>query len=169
MRRPPPWGPPPSSYKRSPPPSLSLTPPREGSLSPSRIYPPWSRTSEIHVPGGFRQERVVLPLHRWSEEAEVARCLERVCEHGCAAVLRRSDFLSILRSARDRLHQPRVELVKLCRSSRVYSLRIYIRPLFISSRYILVHSSHRRKIFVFYAANPIVVSEPDLCVDDLHG
>ena len=37
----------------------------------------------------IRQERVVLPLHRWSEEAEVARCLERVCEHGCAADLRR--------------------------------------------------------------------------------
>src|SRR3954466_12631900 len=51
---PPPWGvPPPSSYKRSPPPHLYLTPPREGSLSPSRIYPPWSRTSEIHVPGGY--------------------------------------------------------------------------------------------------------------------
>ena len=55
----PPWpaatplGAPPSSYKRSPPPHLSLTPPREGSLSPSRIYPPWSRTSEIHVPGGY--------------------------------------------------------------------------------------------------------------------
>src|SRR3954463_11248461 len=46
-------GVPPSSYKRSPPPHLSLTPPREGSLSPSRIYPPWSRTSEIHVPGGY--------------------------------------------------------------------------------------------------------------------
>ena len=48
-----PLGAPPSSYKRSPPPHLSLTPPREGSLSPSRIYPPWSRTSEIHVPGGY--------------------------------------------------------------------------------------------------------------------
>ena len=48
-----PLGVPPSSYKRSPPPHLSLTPPREGSLSPSRIYPPWSRTSEIHVPGGY--------------------------------------------------------------------------------------------------------------------
>src|SRR3954468_10894695 len=40
-------------------------------------------------PVAIRQEKVVLPLHRWSEEAEVARCLERVCEHGCAAVLRR--------------------------------------------------------------------------------
>src|SRR3954470_22280553 len=36
-----------------PSPSLSLTPPREGSLSPSRIYSPWSRTSEIHVPCGY--------------------------------------------------------------------------------------------------------------------
>src|SRR3954467_4253601 len=35
----------------------------------------------------IRQERVVIPLHRWSEEAEVARCLGRVCEHGCAAKL----------------------------------------------------------------------------------
>src|SRR3954470_16591576 len=52
-------------------------------------------------PMAIRQERLVLPLHRWSEEAEVARCLGRVCEHGCAAVLRRSDFLWILRSARD--------------------------------------------------------------------
>src|SRR3954465_10439764 len=50
---PPPPLSPPSSYKRSPPPHLSLTPPREGSLSPSRIYPPWSRTSEINVPGGY--------------------------------------------------------------------------------------------------------------------
>src|SRR3954466_13085571 len=43
----------PLSYKRHPSSSLSLTPPREGSLSPSRIYHPWSRTSEIHVPGGY--------------------------------------------------------------------------------------------------------------------
>src|SRR3954469_23010861 len=48
---------PPSPYKRSPPPSLSLTPPREGSLSPSSIYPPWSRTSEIHVPGGYSERK----------------------------------------------------------------------------------------------------------------
>src|SRR3954470_21637981 len=52
MRRPPPWGSP-LSYKRHPSPSLSLTPPHEGSLFPSRIYPPWSRTSKIHVPGGY--------------------------------------------------------------------------------------------------------------------
>src|SRR3954463_2977564 len=39
-------------------------------------------------PVAIRQERVVLPLHHWSEEAEVARCLGRVCEHGCAADLR---------------------------------------------------------------------------------
>src|SRR3954464_3186094 len=51
-RGPPPWVPP-SSYKRHPSPSLSLTPPREGSLPLSRIYPPWSRTREIHVPGGY--------------------------------------------------------------------------------------------------------------------
>ena len=40
-------------------------------------------------PVAIRQERVVLPLHRWSEEVEVARCLVRVCEHGCAVILRR--------------------------------------------------------------------------------
>src|SRR3954469_10660819 len=40
-------------------------------------------------PVAIRQERVVLPLHLWSEEAEFARYLRRVCEHGCAAVLRR--------------------------------------------------------------------------------
>src|SRR3954467_8415463 len=43
----------PLPYIRSPSPHFSLTPAREGSLSPSSIYPPWSRTSEIHVPGGF--------------------------------------------------------------------------------------------------------------------
>ena len=43
----------PSSYKRPPPPHFSHTPPCEGSLSPSSIIPPWSRISEIHVPGGF--------------------------------------------------------------------------------------------------------------------
>src|SRR3954465_10051036 len=32
--------------------SSQSTPPREGSLSPFRISP-WSRISEIHVPGGF--------------------------------------------------------------------------------------------------------------------
>src|SRR3954469_13714294 len=37
--------------------SSQSTPPREGSLSPSRIYPPWSRTSEIHVPGGYSARR----------------------------------------------------------------------------------------------------------------
>src|SRR4051812_14613867 len=40
-------------------------------------------------PMAILQERVVLPLHRWSEEAKVARCLVRVCKHGCATDLRR--------------------------------------------------------------------------------
>src|SRR3954463_12972655 len=39
-------------------------------------------------PVAIRQERVVLPLHRWSEKVEVSRCLERVCEHGCDTDLR---------------------------------------------------------------------------------
>src|SRR3954465_3465962 len=87
-RRPTPWVPP-SSYKRSPSSHFSLTPPLEGSLSPSRIYPHGLGQAIYMFPVAIRQERVVLPLHRWSEEAEVARCLERVCEHGCAADLRR--------------------------------------------------------------------------------
>src|SRR4051812_11658607 len=40
-------------------------------------------------PVAIQQERVVLLLHCWSEEAKVARCLVCVCEHGCAVVLRR--------------------------------------------------------------------------------
>src|SRR3954471_8778769 len=88
MRRPPPWVPP-SSYKRSPSSHLSLTPPREGSLSPSRIYPHGLGLARYMFLVTIRQERVVLPLHRWSKEAEVARCLVRVCEDGCAADLRR--------------------------------------------------------------------------------
>src|SRR5215216_1087087 len=35
------------------------------------------------------QERVVLPLHRWSEEAEVARCLVRVFSMEVAGARRR--------------------------------------------------------------------------------
>src|SRR3954463_976380 len=88
MRRPPPWGSP-SSYKRSPPPHLSLIPPREGSLSPLEFIPHVLGLARYMFPMAIWQQRVVLPLHRWSEEAEVARCLERVCEHGCAADLRR--------------------------------------------------------------------------------
>ena len=70
MRRP--WreGAPPSSYKRPPIPSFILTPPCEGSLSPSRIIPPWSRISEIHVPGGFI----------WKGVAASAALLERGTE-----------------------------------------------------------------------------------------
>src|SRR3954462_7288528 len=40
-------------------------------------------------PMAIPQERVVLPLHRWIKEVEVALCLVRVCEHGCATALRR--------------------------------------------------------------------------------
>src|SRR3954464_15821696 len=56
-------------------------------LSPPLEFIPHSLgLARYMFPVAFRQERVVLPLHRWSEEAEVARCLERVCEHGCAAI-----------------------------------------------------------------------------------
>ena len=79
------------------------TPPIKGTLSPlshlhllvKDLSPPLEfiphglGLARYMFPVAFWQERVVLPLHRWSEEAEVARCLERVCEHGCAADLRR--------------------------------------------------------------------------------
>ena len=60
----------PSSYKRPPSSSFFLTPPCEGSLSSSRIIPPWSRISEIHVPGGFI----------WKGVAASAALLERGTE-----------------------------------------------------------------------------------------
>src|SRR3954468_19462574 len=63
-------------------------------LSPPLVFIPHGLgLARYMFPVAIRQERVVLPLHRWSEEAEVARCLERVCEHGCAAVLWCWDFL----------------------------------------------------------------------------
>ena len=55
--------------------------------SPLVFIPHGLGLARYMFPVAFRQERVVLPLHHWSEEAEVARCLERVCEHGCAADL----------------------------------------------------------------------------------
>ena len=56
---------------------------------PLEVIPHGLVLARYMFPVAIRQERVVLPLHRWSEEAEVARCLVRVCEHGCAAALRR--------------------------------------------------------------------------------
>src|SRR4051812_25506185 len=87
-RWPPPWVPP-SSYKRHPSP-LSHSHLLVKDLSPPLEFIPHSlELAGYMFPVAIRQERVVLPLHHWSEEAEVARCLVRVCEHGCAAVLRR--------------------------------------------------------------------------------
>ena len=84
-----PWGSPPSSYKRSPL-LTSLSHLLVKDLSPPLEFIPHGLgLARYMFPVAIRQERVVLPLHRWSEEAEVARCLERVCEHGCAADLRR--------------------------------------------------------------------------------
>ena len=57
--------------------------------TPLEFIPHGLGLARYMFPVAIRQERVALPLHRWSEEAEVARCLERVCEHGCAADLRR--------------------------------------------------------------------------------
>src|SRR3954465_1272823 len=85
-----PLGVPPSFFKRSPPPHLSLTPPREGSLSPSRIYPPWSRTSEIHVPGGFSARKScasAASLERGGGGCSVPRTCVRARMHCCFAAL----------------------------------------------------------------------------------
>src|SRR3954463_8024731 len=84
-----PLGVPPSSYKRHPCPHFSLTPPVKDLSPPLEFIPHGLGLARYMFPVAIRQERVVLPLHRWSEEVEVARCLERVCEHGCAADLRR--------------------------------------------------------------------------------
>src|SRR4051812_40433706 len=82
----PPWAAP-LPYKSTTSSHLSLTPPREGSLSPFRISP-WSRISEIHVPGGFFWKDLLLPLLHWSEGAEVVGVPVRVCDHGCTTALR---------------------------------------------------------------------------------
>src|SRR4051812_49614924 len=88
MRRPPPWGFP-SPIKGTPLP-LSHSHLLVKDLSPPLEFIPHGlRLARYMFPVAIRQERFVLPLYRWSEEAEVARCLQRVCEHGCAAVLRR--------------------------------------------------------------------------------
>src|SRR4051812_25854635 len=82
----PPWAAP-LPYIRSPSSHFSLTPPREGYLSPFRISP-WSRISEIHVPSGFFWKDLLLPLLRWSEGAELVGVPGRVCDQGCTAALR---------------------------------------------------------------------------------
>ena len=86
-----PWGGVPSPPPiKGPPLTPSYTHLLVKDLSPPLVlFPHGLGLARYMFPVAFWQERVVLPLHRWSEEAEVARCLERVCEHGCAAVLRR--------------------------------------------------------------------------------
>src|SRR3954471_1169583 len=62
---------------------------RRISLPPFRISP-WSRISEIHVPGGFFWKDLLLPLLRWSEGAEVVgvpQTCVRSRMHHCFAVL----------------------------------------------------------------------------------
>src|SRR3954470_6035994 len=84
-----PLGAPPLPHKStpSPPPTPHLL---VKDLSPPLEFIPHGLgLARYMFPVAIRQARVVLPLHRWSEEAEVARCLELVCEHGCAADLRR--------------------------------------------------------------------------------
>ena len=83
-----PWVPP-SPYKRRPLP-LSHSHLLVKDLSPPlEFIPHCLGLARYMFLVAIRQERVVLLLHRWSEEAEVVWCLVRVCEHGCAAALRR--------------------------------------------------------------------------------
>ena len=88
MHRPPPWGSPPPPIKVTPSP-LSHSHLLVKDLSPPLEFIPHGLgLARYMFLEAIRQERVMLLLHRWSEEAEVARCLGRVCEHGCAAYLR---------------------------------------------------------------------------------
>ena len=81
-----PWGAP-SPYKRPPSPPLKAHLLVKDLSPPFRISP-WSRISEIHVPGGFFWKDLLLPLLRWSEGAEVVGVPVRVCDHGCTTALR---------------------------------------------------------------------------------
>src|SRR3954466_3434660 len=82
-----PLGVPPSPYKR--PPSHPLKAHLlVKDLSPSFRISPWSRISEIHVPGGFFWKDLLLPLLRWSEGVEVVGVPGRVCDHRCTTALR---------------------------------------------------------------------------------
>src|SRR5215216_225967 len=84
-----PLGVPPSPDKIPPSPPLKAHLLVKDLSPPLEFIPHGLGLARYMFPVAIRQERVVLPLHRWNEEAEVARCLERVCEHGCAADLRR--------------------------------------------------------------------------------
>ncbi len=77
-----PWGAPLSSSQS--------TPPREGSLSPSRIYSPWSQTSEIHVPGGYSSRKScasAASLERGGGGCSVPRTCVRARMRCCFAAL----------------------------------------------------------------------------------
>src|SRR3954467_10164004 len=82
----PPWAYP--SPIKGPPPLTCLSHLLVKDLSPSFRISPWSRISEIHVPGGFFWKDLLLPLLRWSEGAEVVGVPVRVCDHGCTTALR---------------------------------------------------------------------------------
>src|SRR3954452_11881086 len=84
-----PLGVPPFSYKRHPLLTSHSHLLVKDLSSPLEFIPHGLGLERYMFPVSIRQERVVLPLHCWSEEAEVARCFVRVCEHGCAADLRR--------------------------------------------------------------------------------
>ena len=83
----PPWAAP-LPYIRSTSSSSPLAPPpREGSLLPL-VIPHGLGLARYMFPVALSGKELLLPLHRWSEEAEVVRWTERVCDHGCTATLR---------------------------------------------------------------------------------
>ena len=63
--------------------------------APLEFIPQGLGLARYMFPVAIRQERVVLPLHRWSEEAEVAQCLVHVCEHGCCHIPRFSKSCNV--------------------------------------------------------------------------
>src|SRR3954471_11716401 len=109
-------------------------------------------------------EDPLLPLPNWSKgrRSSSSRTCDRV-RRRCPFVA--LIFITTLRSASDRLHHPR----------EPFSLKLFVfEGESFSNRYKLsprcdLGSCNRRKIFVFYATNPSVVSEPRLCVDALYG
>ena len=108
---------------------------------------------------------LLLPLPRWIEGKEVV--IKPYVWPSTEALPVAAHIFTILRSASERLHHPRELFSKRLRSSRVSFSWNMFHSLRASPRLDLglLVCSHRRKIFVFYATNPSVVSEPGLCVD----
>ena len=118
-------GVPPSSYKRPPLSPFFLTPPREGSLSPSSIFSHGLGLARYMFPVALSGKELLLPLLCWSEGRRLSgyRTCVRSRMHRCFVVLDLVvleldlmdvlepdllDFITILRSTSVRLHHPRV-------------------------------------------------------------